>query len=117
RLPVPATLTAFLLGGGIIVGSFLALREDGPGDDACGDKIELRISAAPQLADVLAGIADRYRATSPKVGGRRVAGSVTSRASRDTVAQLSTGWEAPAVAPALHHRPANVPPPSTEPPD
>ncbi len=116
-MPTSAVVVALLLGGGIILGGFLTLRNDSPTEGVCKDGIDLSVSAAPQLAEALADIAERYRATSPKVDGRCVTISVTSRATRDTVAQLSNGWAAPPAEPALQRGPARLPRPGAAPPD
>jgi Ca-activated chloride channel family protein len=118
-MPVSAFVAALLLGGGILLGGVLALRDDAQAGGACADgadAIDLKVSAAPPLADALTSAADRYRATSPKVDGHCVTVTVTSRESRDTVAQLSTGWAPPAAAPALQHGRQRIPNPATAPP-
>jgi Ca-activated chloride channel family protein len=98
-MPASAVVAAVLLGGGILVGSFLALRGDSTADGGCDDGVELAVSAAPALAAPLAEAVERYRAGSPEVDGRCVTVTLTSRASPETVADLSAGWTAPSAGP------------------
>jgi Ca-activated chloride channel family protein len=98
-MPASAVVAALLLGGGILAGSILALRGDSTADGGCDDGVDLAVTAAPALAAPLADAVERYRSSSPEVDGRCVTVTLTSRASAETVAELSAGWTDPSAGP------------------
>jgi Ca-activated chloride channel family protein len=91
-MPASAVVLAVLLASGIVLGSILALRDDPATGTSCDTDVTVNVMTSPRMAPVIAGIAEAYKAKSPKVDGRCVTVTVVSRATADTVAALSGGW-------------------------
>jgi Ca-activated chloride channel family protein len=91
-MPRSAVLIALLLGGGIVIGSVLALHGGSTsGDATCSDGITLTVAAAPGLATPLTAAADTFRKENIRVDGRCVRVTVTSRATEAVAAGLTAG--------------------------
>ena len=93
-VPLPALAAVILLGGGIVLGTVLALRSE-PAASECTEKFTLTVAAAPRLADPLASLAQNTREHPLLVAGRCVTVTVTSRTSADIATQIAQWGEAP----------------------